>query len=118
MANFGRNMKVTARKEVRDKLHALMTEGLGCQSKPATEQMQLYLLEDGFNIGIYYTEASDALADEEGLKAPWLEFLVDDVDGSVDRLIKLGARRIDYVDKSHVYLHAPGGLVFRLAAGK
>ena len=53
-------MKVTARKEVRDKLHTLMTEGLGCQSKPATEQMQLYLLEDGFNIGIYYTDAADA----------------------------------------------------------
>jgi hypothetical protein len=31
--------------------------------------------------------------------------------------VRLGAREFEYMDKTHHYLQAPGGLVFRLATG-
>ena len=40
---------------------------------------------------------------------------VEDVEQGVARLLAAGATRVDFADRSHPYLLAPGGPVFRLA---
>jgi hypothetical protein len=115
MTTFGRNLKLTASRDLRQKVHEFFVRGLEASTREVSPDLQLYVLGDGFNIGVYYVDPSKALTDEQGLAGPWLEFLVDDVEATFRKLLELGGREIDYQDKSHHYVQAPGGLMFRLA---
>lgn len=115
MTTFGKNMKLTAARERRAAMHAVLTEGLGCQSQEPAPDLTLYRLDDGFNLGVYFVDAANAL-DEAALRfAPWLELAVGDVEATVERLVRLGASTVEYHDREHVYLQLPGGPVFRLS---
>jgi hypothetical protein len=115
MATLGPNIKLTAKRELRDQIHAFYTRGLGASSRAAMPELQIYTLQDGVNLGIYFVEGADALDDLQGIKAAWLEFVVDEVEATFGQLLELGGRELDYHDRTHHYLQAPGGQVFRLA---
>jgi hypothetical protein len=42
---------------------------------------------------------------EQLFLGPWLEFVVEDVKASVDRMDKLGLERVEHFDKEHVYIY-------------
>ncbi len=117
MARFGRNLKLHARPTERSKIQAFFSEGLGAKVQNPRPDLEMFLLDDGFNIGVFYVDDGAALSDSEALKGPWLEILVSDVESALAKLLSLGARELDFIDKTHHYLQAPGGMVFRLAAG-
>lgn len=115
MASSGKNLKITVDRAHRATTRRLFTEILGCSSKAPVPDLEVYQFDDGFGLGAYYVDASEALAPSEQLKAPWLEFLVDDPDRSARELAALGIEPFEYSDKNHRYFCAPGGPVFRLA---
>lgn len=113
MTTFGKNMKLTVARARRLALHAVLTDGLGCQSHEPSPDLVLYRLDDGFNLGVYFV---DEALDEEALRlAPWLELCVRDAETTAARLVRLGATLVEYADREHVYLMLPGGPVFRLS---
>ena len=117
MTRFGRNMKWTSDRRHRERIRALFVEVLGAtHTVPGTPDLDLYRLGDGFNVGVYSVDASEALRPEDARRAPWLEFAVDDVEETSAKLVELGFDSIDYADKAHRYFQAPGGPVFRLAS--
>lgn len=85
------------------------------RSWPAPD-FDLYATDDGGRVGIKFVDGSDALDEAGQAKGAWLELVVGDVGRCAERLLELGARPVDYVDKSHAYFQIPGGPVFRLAA--
>jgi hypothetical protein len=115
MARMGMNMKLTVDKSQRDKVRAFYGEALGCSVTSPAPDLDLYRLEDGFQIGVYFAEAAEALAEADQPEAPWLEFLVEDTDKAAATLSELGVPEVDYRDKAYRYYRAPGGPVFRLA---
>jgi catechol 2,3-dioxygenase-like lactoylglutathione lyase family enzyme len=108
-------MKLTIDRAHRDRTRALFTEILGCATVSPMPDLEVYKLDDGFGIGVYFVDAADALPPDEQLKSAWLEFLVDNVDAAVRALDALGLERHTYVDTAHTYFRAPGGYVFRVA---
>jgi len=54
-------------------------------------------------------------AEEDHLKAAWLEINTRDVQEVKRRLVEFGVKEVEYPDKSRFYFQAPGGQVFRLA---
>lgn len=119
MTRFGSNMKWTVSNDLRDDIERFFTEGLGCKAQDGpVPQLRLFTFSDDGHIGVYFVAPGEALSVEDAGKAPWLEFYVDDVDAAIARLGKSGATEFEYVDKAHHYFKAPGGQVFRLAAGQ
>ncbi len=116
MARFGRNMKWTADRAHREQLGKLFREVLGARSDARNEAWDFFHLDDGFHLGIFYVDATAALAEPDQEKSIWLEFLVADVAGTIRQLDAIGAQRIQYDDKEHAYFRVAGGPVFRLAA--
>ncbi|MEZ4224780.1 MAG: hypothetical protein R3B13_27760 [Polyangiaceae bacterium] len=115
MTTLGKNMKLSVDRAQRAATHEFFVSGLGAEAKSVLPELDVYVLDDGFNIGIYWVEAGEALSAEQAMKAPWLELVVEDVAAALTRLTELGGREFEYVDRTHHYLQAPGGLVFRLA---
>jgi hypothetical protein len=115
MARYGKNMKLSIAKPYRERLHAVLGDVLGCQSVSPADELVVYRFGDGFQLGVYFTD--EGLDDDAYLLAPWLEFLVADVDGDQEKLTELGVEVVPYPrDPEHVYRRLPGGPVFRLAA--
>ena len=115
MASIGNNMKWTMSDTLREGLRAFFEKGLGATRVQELTALDAFALDGGQVIGVQYVDQARALTAEQLSSAPWLEFLTSDVPGAVARMDELGLGRIDYHDKQHVYFHAPGGLVFRLA---
>ncbi|MBZ0116595.1 MAG: hypothetical protein K8H88_06365 [Sandaracinaceae bacterium] len=110
---MGTNVKVIVSEAVRPKLGA-MFEALGVlERKSPGPQIDVYTLHDGGNLGFFFQP--EALDEHQLAGSVWLEVRVDDPDGAARALDALAIPRVDYMDKSHVYFRAPGGLVFRLA---
>ncbi|NMH96539.1 VOC family protein [Pseudonocardia acidicola] len=74
----------------------------------------LYTRGDGATVdqGVSYA-AEDALAEDDFLKAMFLELKADDVENTKRRIIASGVRVLNVPDP-HLYFQAPGGQVFRL----
>jgi hypothetical protein len=115
MAHYGKNLRLTIDRALRDRTRAMFTEAFGCTVKSPTPDLEQYILEDGFSIGAFYVDGSEALAPSDQKKAPWLELLVPDPDETTRKLAALGIAPFEYTDKTHSYFVAPGGPVFRLA---
>lgn len=115
MSQFGRNLKITIDAARRDEVRSFFEEGLGCTRRSPDASLDLFAFEDGCTAGAFYVPASEALSHEAYARAPWLEFLVDDVDATTAKLTALGAERVAFHDTTHPYLRVPGGPVFRLA---
>jgi len=114
MTTIGRNMKWTVDQALREKVRAFFVDALGATVAPGPPHIDLYRI-DGCQFGIFPVEAKDALRPDELRKAPWLEFLVDDVEATIVKLGALGVEEVEYTDREHRYFQAPGGPVFRLA---
>ena len=115
MATYGKNMKWTVGVDHRDQMRKAMEVGLGVSRKPGDGKVDIYPFPNDSWVAIEFVNASDALTPDQLRRAPWLEFLVDDVDATVKRLSDTPAKRIDYTDKTHAYFQLPGGPVFRIA---
>jgi hypothetical protein len=118
MTTFGKNMKLTANRELRDRLHEVLVEGLGLKSVLVEDAFSVYRLDDDFNLGVYFVPADEALSEQQQTKAPWLELVVDDVEKRHRALARLSVEAVPYPrDPDHAYLRLPGGPVFRLTEG-
>ncbi len=116
MTKFGRNMKVTIARSQCDAFTATMADVLGSTWVDATPQMRIFTMPDGFSLGAQLVGEDEALSDESMFLAPWLEFLVENIEEKTTALLQAGCTTFEYVDTTHTYFRAPGGLVFRLAA--
>lgn len=117
VARFGRNLKISVDASLREAVRRFFLEGFGCSLKHSGDALDQFAFADGESLGAFYVPAERALGREAYDVAPWLEFLVDDVAAAEARLVAAGGERVDFMDKSHPYLRAPGGPVFRLAKG-
>ena len=108
-------MKWTAGKTHRPVLNRLFREVLGAAGTTPRPEIDSFVFDGGFTIGVFFVEDKAALAEADQPKASWLEFLVEDPAAVGRQLDTLGIERIDYADKDHSYHRAPGGPVFRLA---
>jgi hypothetical protein len=115
MTTFGKNMRITVAKNHRALLRQMFTEALGCALKTPKDDLDVYAFPDGFGLGAYFVDASEALTQADHRKAPWLEIFVDDPEKATSALRALGIEPFEYVDKAHSYFCPPSGPVFRLA---
>jgi hypothetical protein len=115
MTDFGRNLKLSIDLALRDAVRRFYEEGLGATRRSPREDLDQFLLADGFSVGVFYVSPEVALPEGAWTWAPWLEYRVDDVPGTLAKLLALGAVRVPFEDASHPYLRGPGGPVFRLA---
>jgi hypothetical protein len=115
MANFGKNMRITVDRAERALAQRLFVDCLGCSVKKPMDDLEVYLFEDGFSLGAFYVDSSDALSSADHKKAPWLELSVRDPEATIGKLADLGIKPFEYTDKTHSYFCPPCGPVFRLA---
>ncbi|HZO15051.1 MAG TPA: hypothetical protein VFB62_17365 [Polyangiaceae bacterium] len=115
MARFGTNLKLTVASNHRPRVRSVFTDVLSASVSHTTDELEIYTLEDGGNVGVYYVDEAQALDPEEQPKGAWLEFLVADPRDTAKQLLAAGVARVDHPDKKHDYFQLPGGPVFRLA---
>jgi len=115
MASVGKNMRITVGENERERTRKLFTEVLGAKAASPKPDLEVYIFEDGFSLGAYYVNGPEVLGKGDHMKAPWLEFLVDDPSATEAELAKLDIRPFEYADRSHAYFCPPSGPVFRLA---
>ncbi len=117
MAMFGKNMKWTVDATYRERIKALFVDALGVPHAPGgPPALDLYRLEDGFQVGVFSVPTAEALRPEDLARAPWLEIAVADPEKTIAKLAEQGVEEVEYVDKAHRYFAVPGGPVFRLTA--
>lgn len=117
MANFGRNMKLTIDTRHKDAVRAVFTKALAATHKELPNGFELFLLEDGFNIGVYFADGGGMSENDAKEHGVWLEFAVADKGATHDALKAAGVDAFDYeVDQENNYYMLPGGPVFRLSA--
>lgn len=116
MAKIGTNMKLTVAKKHRDAALGVFTEALGATHKELPNGFDVFLLEDGFNIGIYFVDEGGMNENDAKDHGVWLEFAVDDKEATAAALRKHGVEAFDYaMDADNQYYVFPGGPVFRLS---
>ncbi len=113
---FGRNMKITLGESQREPFTRMMTEVFASTSADPMPAVRIFAMPCGFSLAAQFVSDEAALDRDAYFIAPWLEFLVPDVAAATEKLLAVGATTFEYVDTSHTYFRAPGGLVFRLAA--
>jgi hypothetical protein len=111
VSTLGKNVKITAPESARELARATFETALGAKRVAPTEKMDVFQL-DGSNIGFEYS--ADALTAAQMRISVWLEFAVENVEQTSERLGALGIERLDYRDKEHPYFIGPAGVVFRL----
>ena len=115
MSTMGRNMKLTVDEAHRGALRRVMVELLGAKNQAVSDAFEVFLLEDGFNLGVYFAEGGGMSSAEARDRGVWIELLVDDVNETNQRLLEGGVERCAYdVDPENTYFWLPGGPVFRL----
>lgn len=114
--SLGPNVKITAPEATRAAQHALYAGLFGCKVIHPTPTMDVFVFPDGACVGVAFVPAAEALTVEQAKRGAWLEYRVDDVDGTVAALAEQGLTPFAYHDATHHYFQAPGGQVFRLAA--
>ena len=115
MTHFGKNLKITVDRTHRALMQRLFVECLGCSVKKPTDDLEQYIFEDGFSLGAFFKDASEALSSADHMKAPWLELAVRDPVAARAKLAEIGIQPFEYMDKSHDYYCPPSGPVFRLS---
>jgi hypothetical protein len=115
MAKLGRNWKWTAPMAVRETMGAMFRDVLKAEVLRPAPHLEVYVLEGGARVGVYFVDSDQALDPALVDRAPWLEFLVDDPAQARAGLARIGIEPFAYTDEAHDYFRAPGGPVFRIA---
>lgn len=117
MTWIGNHLKVSVLASHRPRVREFYLDVLRCaEMKSPISDLDLFLFEGGFVLGVFYCEnAADVLDETEQRKGAWLEIKAKNVEALKHRLKKFGVREVDYVDTARMYFQAPGGQVFRLA---
>ena len=116
MTAIGNHIKTNVHKSLRERVRTLYVDILQC--KPMTAPMpdlDLFVFENDFVLGVFYFEDEHLLTDAEHLNAAWLEIKAKDVAELKRRLLAFGVKEVEYPDKTRFFFQAPGGQVFRLA---
>src|SRR5947209_16955069 len=118
MTSIGNHMKFNVHKDLREKVRSFYLDVLQCTMIPSpAPDLDLFLFSDTFVLGVFFCEQADVLSEADHLKAAWLEIKTKEVQEVKRRLVEFGVKEVEYLDKSRFYFQAPGGQVFRLAAG-
>ena len=117
MTRLGNNTKITVGAGRRDAVRAF-ADALGATLSSPGPTIDVALLQGETRIGFAYVADDQALTEAQLRLAPWLELVVDDVEGAARRLDGIGLLRVEYTDPEHPYFAGPGGFVFRLAAAR
>jgi hypothetical protein len=124
MVTIGNHLKMTVTSALRTRTRELYGGMLGLKSIPSpAENLDLYEFPGGFVLGLFFSDdPAELLAEQDYLKATWLELKVDDLAQWKERLQRFGVTEIKYDDPSRFaepydrfFFQAPGGQVFRLA---
>ena len=118
MTTFGTNMKVTIAKEHRPLARKIFVEVFGCALRTPKEELDQFVFADGFNLGAFFVDASEALSPRDHMKAPWLELVVADPAAIRENLQAAGVGPFGYYDKDNDYYCPPCGPVFRVTKKK
>jgi hypothetical protein len=118
MTTIGNHIKTNVHKDLRERVRTFYLEVLQCKPMAAPmADLDLFVFENDFALGVFYVEEADLLTEAEHLKAAWLEIKAKDTEQVKRRLIAFGVKEVDYPDNTaRFYFQAPGGQVFRLAA--
>ena len=123
---FSNHSALRVRPAERERIRRFYRDVLGCKLNREFEDKDDYRIGDDYYISFLYGgpggkapdegaiyAQSDALSDEDFLKAIYLELKTDDVQGMRERITAFGVRVLPVPDP-HLYFQAPGGQVFRL----
>ena len=116
MTTFGYNLKLSVDASHRAHVRAFFAEALQSKQTSPGESFDVFVLADGFNIGVFYVPADKALTTEQYERSAWLEFAVGDPAAVTAALRAHNVERVPHADGSHEYYRVPGGPVFRLTA--
>jgi hypothetical protein len=114
MAKLGLNVKLTIPEDYKSRVRAVFSN-LNATATQPMPGLEVYRLDDGANVGVFYADSGKALSPDDQRKGAWLEFAVRDPETTAERMLAMGIARIEYSDKTHAYFQIPGGPVFRLA---
>jgi hypothetical protein len=116
MTAFGNHLKLNVHKSLRDRVRTFYLDVLECKTMRAPmPDLDLFLFDDTFVLGVFYCDQAEVLSEEDHLKAAWMEIKAKDVEVTKRRLLEFGVKEVEYSDKMRFYFQAPGGQVFRLA---
>ena len=123
---FSNHAAVRVRRAERERIRTFYRDVLGATHTRAFEDKDDFRLGDDYHIGFLYAAGAgvgadqgvsyaptDALTDDDFLKAIFLELKADDVEEARQKIVAFGVRVLDVPDP-HLYFQAPGGQVFRL----
>ena len=116
MSMLGNHIRTNVHKNLRERARTFYLDILRCQPMAAPlSDLDLFVFENQFVLGVFYVEDADCLTESEHLKAAWLEIKVKNPEEVKQRLIAFGVKEVTYADPTRFYFQAPGGQVFRLA---
>jgi hypothetical protein len=124
MVTIGNHLKMTVASAFKTRSREFYGGLLGLKSIPSpADNLDLYEFPGGFVLGLFFSDdPAELLAEQDYLKATWLELKVDDLTQWKERLQRFGVTEIEYDDPSRFaepyprfFFQAPGGQVFRLA---
>jgi catechol 2,3-dioxygenase-like lactoylglutathione lyase family enzyme len=111
---LGNHSAVRVPRTEKDRIRRFYRDVLGGTITRESEFKDDIRLGDNFYIAFLYEDEGVAL-DENGFsKAVYLELKTDNVEEMRQKIVAFGVRVLEVPDP-HLYFHAPGGQVFRLA---
>ena len=123
---FSNHAALRVRPGERERIRKLYGDILGCTLNRQLEEKDDFRIGDDYYISFLYGGPggkepdkgavyvqSEALSDDDFLKAIYLELKTDDVQGMRQRITDFGVNVLPVPDP-HLYFQAPGGQVFRL----
>jgi hypothetical protein len=117
MMRLGNHLKMHLAKGERERARRFYSEVLGGRAlnAPPYPDLDLYELDDGTIVGLFFKEDSEVLSAAESEKATWLEIKTSDPAQLQTKLEEFGVEKVDFPDPDRFYFRAPGGQVFRVA---
>lgn len=116
MSSIGNHIRTNVHRTLQERVRRFYLEMLQCKPLAAPRaDLDLFLFENDFVLGVFYVDDADHLSEPDHLKAAWLEIKVKDTEEIRKKLIAFGVKEVAYPDTTRFYFQAPGGQVFRLA---
>jgi len=110
---FGNHSAVRVPLADRDRVRQFYRDVLGGEITREGDKKDDIRLGDRFYIAFLYEDGDALLAEDDFLKATYLELKADDVAETRQQIVAFGVKVLDVPDP-HLYFQAPGGQVFRL----
>ena len=111
---FGNHSAVRVPLTERDRVRRFYRDVLGGEITREGDLKDDVRLGGSFYIAFLYENEGAALDESDFLKAIYLELKTDNVEEMRQKIVAFGVRVLEVPDP-HLYFHAPGGQVFRLA---